>query len=157
MFKVHRLVRKVAGSWRTDGTGLPTEWELFQNILTYRVSLSVNTRLCSPRMERLECEAYCLPLSNTKKLSSCSVIQEFFCFFFTETGSSLIRSRVPANPRSLITFHNMLLFMATLKMKDHHLSAVRNCVFSTFATSLHIWKPFPLTQIYLRICLLFAI
>jgi hypothetical protein len=29
------------------------------------------------------------------------------------------------------------------KLDDHSLSAIRNCLFSIFANTLHIWRPFP--------------
>jgi hypothetical protein len=31
----------------------------------------------------------------------------------------------------------------TLKLKDHHLLAVRDCVFNIFAATLHNWRPSP--------------
>jgi len=33
----------------------------------------------------------------------------------------------------------------TLKLEDHPLSAVRDCLFNIFAATLHIWRPSPLS------------
>jgi len=34
-----------------------------------------------------------------------------------------------------------LALLPTSKLEDHPISAVRDCLFSTFAATLHIWKP----------------
>jgi hypothetical protein len=39
----------------------------------------------------------------------------------------------------------------TPKIKDHPLSAVRDCSFNIFAATLHIWRPSPHGSIWLRI------
>jgi hypothetical protein len=52
---------------------------------------------------------------------------------------------------SCVTFHNMLVFTVgsllalrpTHKLQDHPLSALRDCLFSVLAATLHIWGPSP--------------
>jgi hypothetical protein len=92
--------------------------------------------------------------------------------FFMETEGSLPRSQKPTTgpypepaessllsscqriclgPRQFETFRNTLLFYgegllaphSTPKLQDHPLSAVRDCLFSIFAATLHVWRPSP--------------
>jgi hypothetical protein len=54
--------------------------------------------------------------------------------------------------RLLVNFCNKIIFYGeellasrpTPKLGYHPLSAVRDCLFSIFSTTLHIWRPFPL-------------
>jgi hypothetical protein len=54
------------------------------------------------------------------------------------------------SPRPCRTIHNNILFYdeellaprPTSNLEEHPLSAVRNCLFSIFAATLHIWRPF---------------
>jgi hypothetical protein len=66
----------------------------------------------------------------------------------------LLRSiiqRISPCPRLLLNFRNKIIFYGeellaprpTPKLKDHPLSAVRECLFNIFAATLHIWRPFP--------------
>jgi hypothetical protein len=58
--------------------------------------------------------------------------------------------RIRPGPRP-ITLRNKPIFdgeellahRLTIKLKDRHLSTVRDCVFNTFAAILHIWRPSP--------------
>jgi hypothetical protein len=51
----------------------------------------------------------------------------------------------------LVNFRNKIIFYGeellaprpTLKLEDHPLSAVHDCLFNIFAATLHIWRPFP--------------
>jgi len=57
--------------------------------------------------------------------------------------------RISPGPRRFETFRNrknvydegLLAPRPTPKLEDHPLSAVRNCLFNTFATILRIWRP----------------
>jgi hypothetical protein len=44
----------------------------------------------------------------------------------------------------MVSFYGEVLLAPrpTTKLDDHHLSAVRDCLFSMFAATLHIWRPF---------------
>jgi hypothetical protein len=56
--------------------------------------------------------------------------------------------RIWPGPRHFVTFCNKLIFYgeellaprSTPKLEDHPLSAVRDCLFSIFAATLHIWR-----------------
>jgi hypothetical protein len=62
-----------------------------------------------------------------------------------------IIQRISPCPRFLVNFRNKLIFYGedllaprpTLKLEDHPLSAVRDCLFNIFTATLHIWRPFP--------------
>jgi hypothetical protein len=51
----------------------------------------------------------------------------------------------------IVNFRNKIIFYGeellaprpTPKLEDHPLSLVRDCLFNTFAATLHIWRPFP--------------
>jgi hypothetical protein len=57
------------------------------------------------------------------------------------------------SPRPSVTFRNKFIFYGeeslvsrpTSKLEYHPLSAVRDCLFSIFAATLHIWRPSPLS------------
>jgi hypothetical protein len=59
----------------------------------------------------------------------------------------------PPNPRPCLTLRDKLLFLfygedllasrPTSKLEDYPLSTVRDCLFSIFAATLHIWSPSP--------------
>jgi hypothetical protein len=59
--------------------------------------------------------------------------------------------RIRAGPRTFVTFRNKLIFYdeellaqrPNPKLEDHTLSAVRDCLFSIFAATLHIWRSPP--------------
>jgi hypothetical protein len=62
--------------------------------------------------------------------------------------------RICLGPRLLVIFCNKLTFYGeeltprpTPKMEDHRLSAVRDCLFSTFAATLPIWRQSPISAI----------
>jgi hypothetical protein len=63
---------------------------------------------------------------------------------------SFIQGILPC-PRLLVVFRNKLISYgkeffaarATPKLEDYPLSAVRDCLFSIFAATLHIWRPSP--------------
>jgi hypothetical protein len=46
--------------------------------------------------------------------------------------------------RNILSFYGgeLLALHPTTKLEDHPLSAVRDCLFSVFAASLHNWRPF---------------
>jgi hypothetical protein len=54
-------------------------------------------------------------------------------------------------PRLLVNFGNKIIFYGeellaprpTPKLKDHPLSAVRDCLFNIFTPTIHIWRSFP--------------
>jgi hypothetical protein len=69
----------------------------------------------------------------------------------TSRSFSLAEVVYPKNPFSFedfVTFRNKLIFYGeellaprpTPKLQDHPLSAVRDCLFSIFAITLHSWK-----------------
>jgi hypothetical protein len=59
--------------------------------------------------------------------------------------------RIRPGPRLFVIFRNKLIFYGqeflaprpTPKLEDHPLSAVCDCLFNTFAATLHIWRPSP--------------
>jgi len=60
-------------------------------------------------------------------------------------------SEFAPRPRSCVIFCNNLIFMVTstlasrpiTKLQDYPLSTIRDCLFSTFAVTLHTWRPYP--------------
>jgi hypothetical protein len=52
----------------------------------------------------------------------------------------ILRSSV-TNCRKLICYGEELVPYSTTKLEDHPLSAVHDCLFNTFAATLHIWRP----------------
>ena len=67
-----------------------------------------------------------------------------------ETEGSSPYSQQPATRAFLQYFVTCLIFYGeellaprpTPKLEDHLLSAVRDCLFNTFAATLHVWRPF---------------
>jgi hypothetical protein len=65
--------------------------------------------------------------------------------------SILILSTRLFGPRFLVDFRNKFIFYGeellaprrTPKLEDQPLSAIRHCLFNTFAATLHIWRPSP--------------
>jgi hypothetical protein len=61
-----------------------------------------------------------------------------------------LKQWVSPSPRPCETFRGMAIFYGeellashpNPKMEDHPLSALRDCLFNTFAATLHIWRPF---------------
>jgi hypothetical protein len=59
------------------------------------------------------------------------------------------RRRIHPGPRLCVTFHKMLVSKGerllgdhpTPRLEDHLMSAVPDFLFSTFPTTLHIWRP----------------
>jgi hypothetical protein len=71
---------------------------------------------------------------------------------------TLVYPQNPQSPRSGVTFHKNFFFTAksciaqrsTLKLEDRPFSAARYWSFSTFAATLHIWRPSALSATWGR-------
>jgi hypothetical protein len=49
----------------------------------------------------------------------------------------------------IFTLRGFLFPCPIPKQDDHPLSALRNCLFSIFAATLHLWRPFPPSENYI--------
>jgi hypothetical protein len=84
--------------------------------------------------------------------SSGFLIEVLYAFHFSPVRATC--QRIRQSPRLFVTFCNKLIYFygedlldpsPTLKLEDHPLLAVHDCLLNIFvATLLHIWRPSPL-------------
>jgi hypothetical protein len=88
---------------------------------------------------------YLIDSMEQEKLVVHQLVKKFPALFETvSTRTRKIQTTPCATFRNKLFFYGeeLLALHQTPKLQDHHLSAVRDCLFNIFAATLHIWMPY---------------
>jgi hypothetical protein len=84
--------------------------------------------------------------SNTLNLYSSLIVKDQVSHLYKKKTCKIIGLYILIFPRACVTYRNMLFLTMLvprlpLKLHDHPLSIVRDCLFNTFAATFHTYRP----------------